>query len=135
MYIKAPLCEEIPNFNVCFSFILSVSVFFKELRYRSGSQAAKPECVHVVATELSLLIIFLGNFKCCSCLMTTVLEKNQVLIHGLYLWRNLQQTWNHNGLERALAVSLGAGVCETSNSTITGLPCRGRQGAFPDIFE
>lgn len=58
--------------------------------------------------------------------------KVQVLIHGLYFWMNLQHTWNHNELERALVVSLGTGVCKTSHSTIMGLPC---QGVFPGIFE
>lgn len=75
MYIKVPFCEEICNFNIYLTFDLCRSVFFKELCYLSASQAAKPECSHITATELSLLMIFLGNFKCCSCLITTVLEK------------------------------------------------------------
>lgn len=111
-------------------------MFFKELHSSAGREVAKTECGHIIAGELSLLINFLGKFTCCSCLMTTVLEKlGQPFVGSTFEGIYTKPGVNYNALERALVESLGAGVCKTSNSTITGLHCRGRKGVFPGIFE
>lgn len=56
-------------------------------------------------------------------------------LEGLSFRRNVHHTWKHNALESALVESPGIGVCKASRSTITGLHCHGRQGAFPGGFE
>ena len=123
IYIKVPFCKELCNLNFYFS-----SLFFKDFYFSPSSQIMKTLCGRIISNDLWLLANSLGTFLCCSCLMAIGLE-------GLSFRRNVHHTWKHNALERALVESPGIGVCKASRSTITGLHCHGRQGAFPGGFE